>query len=81
MGARTAALSPYLMLFGPLSAVFLILARRWLLTTAAVGLTVATLAVQLPLSHRLGRCPTLRRRAPSHSQLISAWGGQILHLW
>jgi endonuclease/exonuclease/phosphatase (EEP) superfamily protein YafD len=45
----TAALSSYLMLFGPLSAVFLILARRWFLTTAAVGLTVATLAVQLPL--------------------------------
>ena len=45
----TAALSPYLMLCGPLSMVLFILARHWILAIVAVGLTVATLAVQLPL--------------------------------
>ena len=45
----TAALSPYLMLCGPLSVVLLTLARRWILAVVAVGLTMATLAVQLPL--------------------------------
>jgi hypothetical protein len=45
----TAALSPYLMLCGPLSVVLLILARRWILAVIAVGLTIAMLAVQLPL--------------------------------
>lgn len=45
----TAALSPYLMLCGPLSVVLLALARRWILAFIAAGLTVATLAVQLPL--------------------------------
>jgi endonuclease/exonuclease/phosphatase (EEP) superfamily protein YafD len=45
----TAALSPYLMLCGPLSVVLLALARRWILAIVAVGLTVATLSVQLPL--------------------------------
>jgi endonuclease/exonuclease/phosphatase (EEP) superfamily protein YafD len=45
----TAAVSPYLMLCGPLSVVLLILARRWILAVIAVGLTTATLAVQLPL--------------------------------
>jgi endonuclease/exonuclease/phosphatase (EEP) superfamily protein YafD len=45
----TAALSPYLMLWAPLSAALLIWARRWFLATAALGLTVAAVAVQLPL--------------------------------
>jgi endonuclease/exonuclease/phosphatase (EEP) superfamily protein YafD len=45
----TAALSPYLMLCGPLSVVLLTLARRWILAIVAVGLTIGTLAVQLPL--------------------------------
>jgi endonuclease/exonuclease/phosphatase (EEP) superfamily protein YafD len=45
----TAALSPYLMLCGPLSVVLLTLARRWILAIVAVGLTMATLAIQLPL--------------------------------
>jgi endonuclease/exonuclease/phosphatase (EEP) superfamily protein YafD len=45
----TAALSSYLMLCGPLSVVLLTLARRWILAIVAVGLTMATLAVQLPL--------------------------------
>ena len=47
----TAALSPYLMLCGPLSVVLLTLARRWILVIVivAVGLTITTLAVQLPL--------------------------------
>ena len=45
----TAALSPYLMLCAPLSAVLLISARRWILAIVAVGLTVSTLAVQVPL--------------------------------
>jgi endonuclease/exonuclease/phosphatase (EEP) superfamily protein YafD len=44
-----AALSPYLMLCGPLSVVLLTLARRWILAIVAVGLTMATVAVQLPL--------------------------------
>jgi endonuclease/exonuclease/phosphatase (EEP) superfamily protein YafD len=45
----TAAVSPYLMLCGPLSVVLLTLARRWILAVVAGGLTIATLAVQLPL--------------------------------
>jgi endonuclease/exonuclease/phosphatase (EEP) superfamily protein YafD len=53
----TTAFSPYLMLLGPVSVVLLILARRWLLTAAATGLTAAILAVQLPMffpSHDAG---------------------------
>jgi endonuclease/exonuclease/phosphatase (EEP) superfamily protein YafD len=45
----TAALSPYLMLCAPVSAALLIWARRWVLAIAALGLTVAAVAVQLPL--------------------------------
>lgn len=45
----TAAFSPYLMLCGLMSVALLTLARRWILATIAVGLTIATLAVQLPL--------------------------------
>ena len=45
----TAALSPYLMLCGPLSVFLLALGRRWTLAVVAGGLTIATLAVQLPL--------------------------------
>ena len=45
----TAAVSPYLMFCGPLSVVLLTLARRWILAIVAVGLTMTTLAVQLPL--------------------------------
>jgi endonuclease/exonuclease/phosphatase (EEP) superfamily protein YafD len=44
-----AALSPYLMLCGPLSVVLLTLSRHWVLAVVAAGLTIATLAVQLPL--------------------------------
>jgi endonuclease/exonuclease/phosphatase (EEP) superfamily protein YafD len=45
----TAALSPCLMLCAPVSAALLIWARRWFLATAALGLTVAAVAVQFPL--------------------------------
>jgi endonuclease/exonuclease/phosphatase (EEP) superfamily protein YafD len=45
----TAALSPYLMLCAPVSAALLIWGRRWVLAIAALGLTVAAVAVQLPL--------------------------------
>ena len=45
----TAALSPYLMLCAPVSAALLIWGRHWILAIAAVGLTVAEFAVQLPL--------------------------------
>jgi hypothetical protein len=45
----TAALSPYLMLCAPVSAALLIWGRRWVLAIAALGLTVAAIAVQLPL--------------------------------
>jgi endonuclease/exonuclease/phosphatase (EEP) superfamily protein YafD len=45
----TAALSPYLMLCAPVSAALLIWGRCWILAVAAVGLTVAAFAVQLPL--------------------------------
>ncbi|HYB36413.1 MAG TPA: endonuclease/exonuclease/phosphatase family protein [Mycobacterium sp.] len=45
----TAALSPYLMLCAPVSAALLIWGRCWVLAIAAVGLTVAAFAVQLPL--------------------------------
>ena len=45
----TAALSPYLMLCAPVSAALLLWGRHWILALAAVGLTVAVLAVLLPL--------------------------------
>jgi len=45
----TAALSPYLMLCGPVSAVLLVPAGRWIFAVVALGLTVAALAVQVPL--------------------------------
>ena len=45
----TAALSPYLMLCAPVSAALLTWGRHWILAIAAVGLTVAEFAVQLPL--------------------------------
>ena len=45
----TAALSPYLMLCAPVSAALLLWGRHWILAIAAVGLTMAMLAVQLPL--------------------------------
>ncbi len=54
----TAALSPYLMLCGPVSVVLLLLARRWILASVAIGLTVATLAVQLPLYRGSDAGPT-----------------------
>ena len=44
----TAALSPYLLLCAPVSAALLIWGRRRVLATAALGLTVAAVAVQLP---------------------------------
>ena len=44
-----AAASPYLMLCAPVSVVLLMLGRRWILAIAALGLTVAAVAVQLPL--------------------------------
>jgi hypothetical protein len=44
-----AALSPYLMLFAPVSAALLLWCRHWILASAATGLTVAAFAVQLPL--------------------------------
>jgi endonuclease/exonuclease/phosphatase (EEP) superfamily protein YafD len=45
----TAALSPYLMLCAPVSAALLLWGRHWIPAIAAVGLTMAMLAVQLPL--------------------------------
>jgi hypothetical protein len=45
----TAALSPYLMLCGPVSVVLPTLAKRWILAIVAAGITMAMLAVQLPL--------------------------------
>lgn len=53
----TAALSPYLMVCAPLSVVLLSLARHWILAIVAVGLTIATLAVQLPLHPASGAAP------------------------
>ena len=44
-----AALSPYVMLCAPVSAALLIWGRRWFLAVAALALTVAAVAVQLPL--------------------------------
>jgi endonuclease/exonuclease/phosphatase (EEP) superfamily protein YafD len=44
-----AAASPYLMLSAPLSMLVLMWGRRWILAIGAVGLTLATFAVQLPL--------------------------------
>src|ERR1700740_2187244 len=54
----TAAFSPYLMLCGPLSVVLFTLATRWILAILAVGLTIATLAVQLPLYVGTDAAPT-----------------------
>ena len=62
----TAAFSPYLMLCGPLSVVLLTLARRWILAIVAVGLTIATLAVQLPLYVGSDAAPNRGCRASSH---------------
>jgi endonuclease/exonuclease/phosphatase (EEP) superfamily protein YafD len=45
----TAALSPYLMLCAAVAAISLALARHWILTIVAFGLTATTLAVQAPL--------------------------------
>jgi len=45
----TAALSPYLMLFGPAAVVLLALAERWILVMVALPLTVAVLVVEVPL--------------------------------
>ncbi len=64
----TAALSPYSMLVAPLSAILLALARRWFLALVAVGLTVATLAVQLPLY----RGPAAARTPGAGLRVISA---------
>jgi endonuclease/exonuclease/phosphatase (EEP) superfamily protein YafD len=44
----TAALSPYLVICAPVSAALLIWGRRWVGAAAALGLTVAAVAVQLP---------------------------------
>jgi endonuclease/exonuclease/phosphatase (EEP) superfamily protein YafD len=54
----TAAFSPYLMLGGPVSVILLALARRWILAIAAVGFTVASLSVQLPLYRGSDAVPT-----------------------
>jgi endonuclease/exonuclease/phosphatase (EEP) superfamily protein YafD len=45
----TAALAPYLMLFGLVAVVLLVLARSWILAMVALVATVATLAVEVPL--------------------------------
>jgi endonuclease/exonuclease/phosphatase (EEP) superfamily protein YafD len=45
----TVALSPCVILCAPVSAALLIRGRRWVLAVAALGLTVAAVAVQLPL--------------------------------
>jgi hypothetical protein len=66
----TAAFSPYLMLCGPMSVVLLTLARRWILAIVAVGLTIATLAVQLPLYR--GSDLTIRLTAAGRPE-VSAW--------
>ena len=44
-----AAASPYLMLCAPVAMLLLMLSRRWVLAIGALGLTVAAVAVQLPL--------------------------------
>jgi len=44
-----AAASPYVTLGAPVSVVLLMWGRRWVLAIAALGLTVAAVAVQLPL--------------------------------
>jgi endonuclease/exonuclease/phosphatase (EEP) superfamily protein YafD len=44
-----AAASPYLLLCAPVAAVLLLWRRRWVLASSAVGLTVATVAIQLPM--------------------------------
>jgi hypothetical protein len=54
----TAAFSPYLMLGGPVSVILLALARRWILAIAAVGFTVASLSIQLPLYRGSDAVPT-----------------------
>lgn len=45
----TAALSPYLMLCGLVAVILLVVARGWILAVVALILTVATLAVEVPL--------------------------------
>jgi endonuclease/exonuclease/phosphatase (EEP) superfamily protein YafD len=45
----TSALSPYLLLFAPVSMALLILASRWILAILGTGMTVTMLVVQLPL--------------------------------
>jgi endonuclease/exonuclease/phosphatase (EEP) superfamily protein YafD len=64
----TAALSPYLMLCAPVSAALLIWGRCWVLAIAAVGLTVAAFAVQLPFYLDSGA----RRTAGVDVRLMSA---------
>jgi endonuclease/exonuclease/phosphatase (EEP) superfamily protein YafD len=44
-----AAASPYLMLCAPVSMILLIWGRRWILAIGAVGLTLAVVAVEIPL--------------------------------
>lgn len=45
----TSALSPYLMLAGPVAVVSLVLARHWIAAVVAVAVTVAAVAVEVPL--------------------------------
>jgi endonuclease/exonuclease/phosphatase (EEP) superfamily protein YafD len=45
----SAALSPYLMLCGPVAVVLLVLAGRWIFAIVALAVTVAALAVTVPL--------------------------------
>jgi len=67
----TAALSPYLMLCGPVSVLFLILARRGILAIVAIGLTATTLTVQLPLylGSEAARSPSVGLRIVSANLL------------
>lgn len=72
----TAALSRYLMLWAAVSAILLALARHWILTIVAFGLTATALAVQAPLY----RVPTAAEREVSSSassQRISVKGKPI----
>jgi endonuclease/exonuclease/phosphatase (EEP) superfamily protein YafD len=45
----TSALSPYVMLGAPVSAALLLWGRHWILGVVATGLTIAAVAVQVPL--------------------------------
>ncbi len=54
----TAALSPYLTVCAPVSAALLLWGRHWILAIAAVGLTMATMAVQLPFYRDSGAAQT-----------------------